>query len=235
MTDLNGVLVVDKPMGWTSHDVVNKTRYMLKVKKVGHTGTLDPMATGVLVLLIGTATKAAPLFENDRKRYFAKITFGHSTDTYDAEGMMVATGDPSLVDIDNLRTIIDSMHGEFEQQPPMFSAVKVGGRRLYHIARSGGEVKRKSRRIRIFSISADVNSYPVVTIDIECSKGTYIRSIAQELGGKAGCPAHLSALRRTASGQFAIEDAVPFKTIVDSNDHEALEKAIRPLPVGGNL
>ena len=224
--DINGILVVDKPSGWTSHDVVKKTKRLLDAKKVGHTGTLDPMATGVLVLLVGHATKLAYRFEHDRKRYLAGITFGSSTDTYDAEGVVTATGDPSVVDTNDLKRVVDHMKGEIQQIPPMFSAVKVGGKRLYKLAREGRTIERKARTIIIDSISADYSAYPVVLLDIICSKGTYVRSVAHHLGESLGCPAHLSTLRRIASGNYTIESAVDFKAIVESGATDKLEMSI---------
>lgn len=226
MKDINGILVVDKPSGWTSHDVVKKTKRLLDAKKVGHTGTLDPMATGVLVLLIGHATKQAYRFEHDSKRYLAGVTFGSSTDTYDAEGVVTVTGNPALVDPSDLKRVVDSMKGEFQQVPPMYSAVKVGGKRLYKLAREGRTIERTPRTITIESISADYTAYPVVLLDIVCSKGTYIRSIAHHLGESLGCPAHLSMLRRIASGNYTIENAVNFQAIVDSGVVDNLELAI---------
>lgn len=227
---VNGILVVDKPSGWTSHDVVNKVRLMLHGTKVGHTGTLDPSATGVLILLIGSATKSASIFENDTKRYHAEVTFGRSTDTYDADGVTTETGNPSCVDIDALQKAIMGLKGESEQVPPMFSAVKVGGRKLYQIARSGKTVERNARRIFISSIDAFLDGFPRVILDIECSKGTYIRSIAQQLGEMVGCPAHLSALRRTASGKFRIENAVDFISIAKSSNVEEIKGSMLPVP-----
>ena len=228
MTDetLKGVLVVDKPAGWTSHDVVGKTRRLLGVKKVGHTGTLDPMATGVLVLLVGSATKQAKHFENDDKRYLAEITFGRATDSYDATGETTAEGDPELIVRRKLLETINGFIGVTGQLPPMFSAVKVGGKRLYTLARQGETIERKPRTVTIYSMDADVNGFPVITLDIHCSKGTYIRTIAHELGEKLGCPAHLSALRRTASGRFIIEDAVDFMACAETGNAEILKEAL---------
>jgi tRNA pseudouridine55 synthase len=228
---LSGILVVDKPSGWTSFDVVNKVRKMLHGVKVGHTGTLDPQATGVLVLLIGSATKLAPGFESDTKRYWAEVTFGRATDTYDAEGVTTAEGDSSLVDREQLRDAIRSLSGESEQLPPMYSAVKIGGRKLYDLARAGKTVERTPRPITISSIEASLEDFPRVILDIECSKGTYIRSIAQQLGEMAGCPAHLSALRRTVSGKFRIEDAIEFASVAQSGAAEELMGKI--IPVSG--
>jgi tRNA pseudouridine55 synthase len=229
LTDLNGILIVNKPQGWTSHDVVKKTRNLLGVSKVGHTGTLDPMATGVLVLLIGTATKVARYFENDRKRYVAEITFGRATDTYDNDGRTTATDNPMNVDVNVIKTAIVQLEGDSEQIPPMFSALKVGGKKLYRLARAGKIVDRKPRKINISSIEYDLSTYPRITLGIECSKGTYIRSIAHQLGEMVGCPSHLSALKRSASGDYTIEDAVDFLSLCESTGHGNIERLIRPV------
>ncbi len=228
-----GILVVDKPAGWTSHDVVARTRSLLRVKKVGHTGTLDPMATGVLVLLVGTATKEAKRFENDDKRYAAEVTFGFSTDTHDATGRPDDRGDASAVDIEKLKETVTALIGTSEQYPPMYSAVKVGGKKLYQLARKGKTIERKARIITIHDIHGDFSGFPVVILDIVCSKGTYIRSLAHELGESVGCPAHLSALRRTASGSFRIEDAIDFLAVSKHGDAETLRSSVFDIPAGG--
>ncbi len=232
MTGPAGILVVDKPAGWTSHDVVGKTRNLLKVK-VGHTGTLDPMATGVLVLLVGNATKLAPLFGDDRKRYRAEVTFGTATDTYDRTGAVIAIGDPSAVSMDTLTGALDRFRGEFEQVPPMYAAVKIGGRKLYDMARRGVTVERSARRVTVHRLEADLAGYPVIVLDIECSKGTYVRSIAHDLGMAAGCPAHLSGLRRTAAGGYTLDDALDFSAVAACNDAGAILAHLLPAPESG--
>jgi tRNA pseudouridine55 synthase len=228
--EINGILVVDKPLGWTSHDVVKKTRNLLGGIKVGHTGTLDPDATGVLVLLIGRATKYARYFSDDKKRYCAEILFGRSTDTYDSEGKTTATGDTERVNLESLEEVIKSFIGDSEQIPPMYSAVKVEGKKLYQLARKGTTIERKPRKITIYSIGSDSTHYPRVVLDIVCSKGTYIRTVAHQLGEKVGCPSHLSALRRTASGEYTLKDAADFLSIAKSSDLDTLLKMIRPVP-----
>lgn len=230
MTEINGILVVDKPKGWTSHDVVKKARNMLGGSKVGHTGTLDPNATGVLILLIGKATKAAKYFENDKKRYEAEVTFGWATDTYDCDGRTTVTGDYKAVDLNFLQKIIDGYYGESEQIPPMYSAVKVKGKKLYQLARKGIEITRKPRKISIDFIQSDFNDYPRIILDIICSKGTYIRSIAHQLGEQAGCPSHLSALRRTESGNYSLGDAVDIRSLAESSAVDTLIQSIQPVP-----
>ncbi|MCE5250657.1 tRNA pseudouridine(55) synthase TruB [bacterium] len=231
MIDINGILVVDKPQGWTSHDVVQKTRNLLGGVKVGHTGTLDPNATGVLVLLIGAATKSAYLFADDRKRYRAEITFGLATDTHDCDGVTTATGNPEKVDRKNLAEIIAGFTGESEQIPPMYSAVKVNGKKLYQIARKGETVERKPRTINIESIQTDMSLYPKIVLDIVCSKGTYIRVIAHQIGEKSGCPSHLSALKRIASGRYTIDDAVDFLAITQFHGRDEILRLVRPVPL----
>ncbi len=226
MSDLNGILVVDKPSSWTSHDVVQKTKNLLGGPKVGHTGTLDPFATGVLVLLVGKATKQAKFFENDDKRYHAEITFGYATDTFDSTGRVTSTGDPDAVNREELKSFIQSLEGESEQIPPMYSAVKVGGKKLYQLARAGKEIERKPRKIVIQSIEAHIEEFPKIQLNIHCSKGTYIRTIADQLGTMAGCPACLTALRRTSSGTYTLDDAVVFLPLAEAGDSDVLKKAI---------
>jgi len=226
----NGIIVVDKPPGWTSHDVVNKVRTMLGGVKVGHTGTLDPMATGVLVLLIGKATKAATLFAHDTKRYLAEITFGTATDTYDATGTPTATGDPTRADRERLLVSIESLMGKSEQFPPVYSAVKVRGKKLYQYARAGMAVDRKPRTIHIMKIDASLEWFPIVSLDIECSAGTYVRELANHLGEMNACPAHLSSLRRTAAGKLGIEMAITIDELAQAITRDELDMLILPVP-----
>jgi tRNA pseudouridine55 synthase len=232
MKDINGILVIDKPAGWTSHDVVKKVKNLLGGKiKVGHTGTLDPMATGVLILLIGKATKSARLFENDDKRYRATVTFGTATDTYDSEGEITKEEDPSVLNIDTLMTAVDSFRGIIKQVPPMYSAKKVGGQKLYKIARKGKEVKRKPHTVHIKKLDAEYSDFPNVYLDILCSKGTYIRSIAHDLGEKIGCPAHLSELMRTEAGEHSIDEALDFREFLSENPTgKELVTHLKPVP-----
>ena len=229
MSDLNGILVVDKPSGWTSHDVVKKAKYMLNGVKVGHTGTLDPFATGILILLVGKSTKCAKLFEEDEKRYLAEITFGYATDTYDITGKVTTKGDPNNVNIEELQAAIKSFEGKSEQFPPMYSAVKVDGKKLYQLARAGKTIILKPRKIFIRFIKPVITNYPRIILDIKCSKGTYIRSIADQLGKKVGCPSHLSSLRRTEAGKYTIEDAFNFLSIIEADDSNKFKSLIKPL------
>ncbi|MFC1650292.1 tRNA pseudouridine(55) synthase TruB [Candidatus Latescibacterota bacterium] len=227
MNELKGILVVDKPPDWTSHDVVKKTKNMLGGVKVGHTGTLDPFSTGVLILLIGKTTKLAKFFEKDDKSYNAEITFGSSTDSYDCTGKTTETGDPNKVEMDVLNSAIKSFEGVSEQIPPMYSAIKVDGKRLYKLARKGISVEVKPRKIKISSIESDITNFPKVLLKIKCSKGTYIRSIADKLGKYVSCPAHLSALCRTAAGKYTLDDAFDFLSVVNSADADTLRGFIK--------
>jgi tRNA pseudouridine55 synthase len=225
-----GILVVDKPAGWTSHDVVRKVKNLLGGVKVGHAGTLDPDATGVLVLLVGDATKVSARLTGETKRYQAVVRFGTSTDTYDASGAVTASGDPETVDRALLAKSVGALLGEIEQLPPLYSAVKVKGKPLHRYARAGKTVERTPRTVRIDLIEARYDDFPDVRIDIVCSKGTYIREIANRLGEAAGCPAHLSALRRTLSGTYGIEEAVTLETVAEAVRTGAIDRLLKPAP-----
>ena len=211
---MNGVININKPQGMTSHDVVAKLRKILNIKKVGHTGTLDPDATGVLPICVGRATKAADMLTASDKQYLAEVTLGSRTDTMDASGTVLETA-PVAVTKRQIEEAVQSFLGESEQLPPMYSAVKVGGRKLYELAREGKEVARAPRRIRISSIA--VQSYaPALdrfTMLVDCTKGTYIRTLCDDIGKALGCFAHMSALQRTRSGRFSIEDSVTIEQV----------------------
>jgi tRNA pseudouridine55 synthase len=223
----NGILIVDKPAEWTSHDVVQKTKNMLGGCKVGHTGTLDPFATGVLILLIGNATKNASKFSSDIKEYDAEVMFGTATDTYDLTGTVIETGNPSSVDLVTLKKTIAGFTGDLYQIPPIYSARKVRGKRLYKYARQGQIVPIEPRLITIHSIHAECGSFPAIKLSVTCSTGTYIRSLAYDLGKLVGCPAHLSALRRTRAGVYSLNNALDFKSVVESGDATLLSTSIR--------
>lgn len=200
MTEAIGFLVIDKPRGWTSHDTVAKVRRGTGIRRVGHAGTLDPMATGILVLCIGAATRLSEYVMTTTKTYEATICLGIETETYDAEGRIVSRGDPQAVRELTYEQILNALvQGEQDQVPPMYSAIKQGGQKLYDLARRGQTVVRTPRRVWIQSriIAFDP---PNVQLSIECSAGTYIRSIAHDLGAALGVGGHLTALRRTRSG-----------------------------------
>lgn len=202
-----GLLNINKPQGPTSHDIVARVRRGTRVKKVGHAGTLDPMATGVLVLCLGPATRLSEYVMGSPKTYRARVHFGITTDTYDAEGDVVAE-DAAPVAEDALRAALEPFRGDIMQIPPMYSAIKQGGKKLYDLAREGKEVERPPRPVTISRLDLLMWEAPVATLEIECSPGTYIRSLAYDLGQALGVGAHLAALERSASGQFTVADAV---------------------------
>ena len=208
-----GVLLVDKPIGMTSHDVVNRVRRLLGTRRVGHAGTLDPLATGVLVVAVGPATRFLQYLPLEPKEYVAEVAFGRSTTTFDAEGDTTAEAEvPDDLDA-RIATALPSFLGLIEQVPPMYSAVKVKGQPLYKAARRGEEVARASRRVHIAAFETLAASGATRTMRIVCSGGTYVRTLAQDLGTLLGVPAHLSGLRRTAVGRFRETDAVPLDDV----------------------
>jgi len=207
---VDGVLVCDKPAGMTSHDVVARVRRLAGQRRVGHGGTLDPPATGVLVLALGRATRLLPFLPTEPKRYLATVAFGAETDTLDAAGAVTATADASGVDEAGLRAALAGFLGPQLQVPPMVSAIKVGGERLYAKARRGEQVERAPRPIVIHELGLlgfTPGERPGATIEVACSGGTYVRSLAADLGRALGTLAHLASLRRTAVGRFTERDA----------------------------
>ena len=209
---MDGILVVNKPQGGTSHDVVGRIRRLTHQKRVGHAGTLDPMATGVLLVCLGRATRVAEYLMESDKTYRAVVRLGVETDTYDAEGQVVATH-PVNVDESDLRAALVHFVGAIDQVPPMYSALKRKGKPLYQLARQGIEVEREPRRVTIYDISLRAWQPPDVTIYVRCSSGTYIRSLAHDIGAMLECGAHLAALTRLASGSFRLEDAATFQDL----------------------
>ncbi len=206
--ELEGVLLVDKPTDHTSHDVIARLRGILKMKRVGHAGTLDPMATGVLVVLVGKATRASQYLMSLDKEYTGTITLGKVTNTQDAEGEMLETRPvPPLAEAQVLAAM-KGFVGDQYQTPPMFSAIKIDGVPLYKSARKGEDIEREPRFIRISKFELTRFSSPEIDFVLRCSKGTYVRTVAHDLGQKIGCGAHLSSLRRTATGRFAIDQCV---------------------------
>ena len=211
--EMEGVLLVDKPKGLTSHDVVYHLRRKLQIKKIGHAGTLDPMATGVLVMLIGKATRISQYLMSVDKVYEGEATLGVVTDSQDAEGEVMSTQPvPELTEA-RVREVMKGFLGDQYQTPPMHSAIKIGGVPLYKLARKGEEVEREPRFIRIAAFNLLSFATPKITFDLHCTKGTYVRTVASALGQKLGCGAHLSALRRTGSGKFTISQCLPLEQI----------------------
>lgn len=213
---LEGLLVVNKPAGWTSHDVVAKIRRMLGGVKAGHTGTLDPMATGVLPVCVGRATRVAEYLSGADKRYRAVLKLGASTDTDDASGAVIAVRETSALTREEIVGAIEAMTGPAMQTPPMYSAVKIGGERLYRAARRGETVERPSRPIEIFRISVSKVEGDLAAFEADCSKGTYIRALCRDIGERLGVGAHLVQLERTRSGPFGIEEAVTIDRIEEA-------------------
>ncbi len=207
------LLLVDKPQGWTSFDVVAKTRNTLGVKKVGHAGTLDPMATGLLILCLGKATKLADKVQATEKEYTGTIRFGATTATEDAEAEEENHCPFDHLNNERITEAAALFIGESEQVPPMFSARKVGGTRLYKLARQGKEIERPAKLISIYEIEITKIELPYVDFRVVCSKGTYIRSLARDLGKALGTGAYLSALRRTRSGPFHVKDGVEMEEV----------------------
>ena len=213
------IILIDKEDEWTSFDVVKKLRGALRVQKVGHAGTLDPFATGLLVILFGKATKTADLYSSQNKTYHCIVKLGSQTDSFDRTGNVTNSSD-SIPSEEAITEVINSFIGTQEQLPPMFSALKVNGKRLYKSARQGIEVERKPRKITIGSIDIIKIDNDIVEMVVECSKGTYIRSLADDIGTKLGCYAHLQELRRTQSGNFDIKDSFTVSELLDKIDTE---------------
>lgn len=202
-----GVLLVDKPQGITSHDVVDKVRWLYQTRRVGHAGTLDPMATGLLIILVGKATKASQYLMSQEKEYLGEATLGVVTDSQDADGATVETNPVPAFTREDLTAAMNAMLGDQQQIPPMHSAKKIGGKKLYELARQGVEVEREPRFIRIEAFELLSWESPRLNFRVHCTKGTYVRTIAYDLGRKLGPGAHLTMLRRTLSGSLKIDHA----------------------------
>lgn len=207
----DGALLIDKPAGPTSHDIVDALRGGFHIEKVGHCGTLDPNATGLLIIVLGKATKLSEKLMSEDKVYEGTIKFGETTDSYDAGGEMVASLPVPPMTLDELNDAAAAFQGDLMQTPPMVSAVKVKGVPLYKMARKGVEVERKARLIHIYNFRFSDYTEPFGQFRVACTKGTYVRSLAHEIGQKLGCGAHLATLRRTVSGKFDVKNSIPFE------------------------
>jgi len=225
---MNGIIIVDKPTDWTSHDIVAKLRGALKIKRVGHGGTLDPMATGVLPVFIGRATRAAMFCENAEKEYVARLRLGLVTDTQDITG---STLSESMVTVraDELKAVVKSFSGAQKQVPPMYSAIKQGGKKLYELARRGIEVPRPERDIFISAIEVLDCDGTDFLLRIVCSKGTYIRTLCHDIGAALGCGGTMSSLRRTGVGSFKIDTAFPLGEILEAVSSGKLGECLLPV------
>jgi tRNA pseudouridine55 synthase len=226
----SGFLNIDKPLHLTSHDVVARLRRGLHIDKIGHAGTLDPLATGVLVICIGAATRLSEYVMDTTKRYRARVYLGKTTTTYDAEGEILSEHDTAHITRDDVERVLASFVGDIQQVPPMYSAIKQGGKKLYDLARAGKTVEREPRAVRIDSLTIVEWNSPEFLLDVVCSAGTYIRSLAYDVGEALGVGAHLSGLTRTASGSFDLSNAIPLETMLnDSNWHQKLMVMDAPL------
>ena len=228
MKTVDGVITIDKPQGWTSHDVVGKLRRIAQTKKVGHLGTLDPMATGVLPMIVGRATRLAQFFTRNEKVYEGTIRFGFSTDSYDADGSPIS--DPQPVDFSEtqLEDWLNRFRGSFDQTPPPISAKKIGGKKAYELARANIVVELKPVPVTVFDLALLSFDGTEARVRIHCTAGTYVRSIAHDVGQLAGCGAHLSALRRTSSGDFTIESAKTLEQLAALATEGRLSEALVP-------
>lgn len=212
----NGIIVVDKPEGITSFDVVKKIKSLTGLKKVGHTGTLDPLATGVLPVCIGKATKAVNYLIKDNKEYLAEIKLGEITDTYDREGKILETNEV-YCSVEEVTSAINSFKGKIMQAPPKYSALKINGKKMYELARMGVEFEVTKRAVEIYNIDILYIKLPYIKIKVCCSKGTYIRSLAYDIGEKLGTGGHLYNLRRTSSGQFNLKESIKLENLNADN------------------
>ena len=226
---MNGILLIDKPSGWTSSDVVAKLRGVLHEKRIGHAGTLDPMATGLLVLFVGRATRACSFAEADDKEYHAGLRLGLTTDTQDVTGRTLRESDASFVAEETLREALAGFEGEIEQIPPMYSAIKQNGKKLYEIARRGGEVERKPRPITVYRLALTGRDGEDWLLDIECSKGTYVRTLCHDIGESLGCGGCMSALRRVRAGAFSVQEAHTLPVVIAAAAEGRAEELLLPL------
>ncbi len=222
----SGVLLVDKDPGMTSHDVVAIARKAMGIKKIGHCGTLDPMATGLLMLVVGRATKIQDLLMSEDKEYVGTVTLGAATSTQDAEGEILEEWEVPNLNEAEVTAAFDKFTGQFEQIPPMVSAIKKDGVPLYKLARKGQEVKRDPRPVHVTSYKLSRVALPEVDFTVNCSKGFYVRTYAHDIGGVLGCGGHLSALRRTRSGKFTLDRSVTIKTLKTADSQELIDAMV---------
>ena len=216
---MNGIVIIDKPEGWTSQDVVSKLRGVLHTKRIGHGGTLDPMATGVLPVFVGRGTRAVEFFEHAEKTYEAILRFGIATDTEDITGNVLEER-PVSVTPEQLEAVLTQFRGEIQQIPPMYSAIKINGQKLCDLARKGKEVERKPRTVTIHALECLELAGNTARLRVHCSKGTYIRTLCKDIGEALGCGGCMEALRRVTAGSYTIEEAIPLAQLVESADPE---------------
>ena len=217
---MNGIVIIDKPQGWTSQDVVSKLRGVLRTKRIGHGGTLDPMATGVLPVFVGRATRGVEFFEHAEKTYEATLLLGRATDTDDISGTILEEKEVAISEPEFLG-VLPKFRGKIQQIPPMYSALKVNGQKLVDLARKGKEVERQPREIEIFKLECLEFSGNTARLLVHCSKGTYIRTLCKDIGEALGCGGCMAALRRVTAGEYTIRQAVPLQTLLESENPEA--------------
>ena len=225
---MNGILLIDKSAGWTSSDVVVKLKGVLHQRRIGHAGTLDPMATGLLTVFVGRATRAVEFAEAHDKRYTAHLRLGTVTDTQDITGAVLAQNEVHVT-ADELRAALAHFVGEQEQTPPMYSAIKLNGKKLYEIARAGGTAERKPRKIRIDALTLIGEDAGDPVLDVRCSKGTYIRALCDDIGAALGCGGCMSALRRTEAGEFTVDAAHTIDEVIAAANAGEAERLLLPI------
>ena len=230
---LDGAIPIDKPAGPTSHDVVDAIRRHFNLKKVGHCGTLDPNATGLLLIVLGRGTKLSEKLMSDDKVYEGTIRFGETTSSYDADGELVGSLPVPVLTVDQLNEAAAGFIGDQMQMPPMVSAVKKAGVPLYKLARKGVEVEREPRLVHIYNFRFSHYHEPIGSFRLACTKGTYVRSVAHELGQKLGCGAHLATLRRVTSGKFDVAQAIQFEEVLKLTPRELEQRVIPFLKLAG--
>ena len=214
---MNGIVIIDKPAGWTSQDVVSKLRGVLHTKRIGHGGTLDPMATGVLPVFVGRATRGVEFFEHAEKTYETVLRLGLTTDTEDITGTVLTEQD-AFVTGEQLEAVLENFRGEIMQVPPMYSALKVGGQKLVDLARKGKEVERRPRPVTIHELTLLSVEADGIHLRVRCSKGTYIRTLCKDIGQALGCGGCMASLRRVTAGEYTIDEAVPLQELVEAGD-----------------
>ena len=224
--DVNGVLLVDKGVDMTSHDVVAVARKRLGMKKIGHCGTLDPMATGLLILVVGRATKIQDLLMSEDKTYEGTITLGVTTQTQDKEGEILEEKEVPAYAEEQIKEAFDAFKGGFDQMPPMVSAIKKDGVKLYKLARQGKTVEREPRHVHVYGYKINAIRLPEIDFKVVCSKGFYVRTYANDIGEKLGCGAHLSALRRTQSGYFKVDGTITFAELKEASREEIVDRML---------
>ena len=217
---MNGIVIVDKPQGWTSQDVTARLRRVFSTRRIGHGGTLDPMATGVLPVFVGRATRGVEFFEHAEKTYETVLRLGLTTDTEDVTGETLTTAVPSFTE-ERLQEVLESFRGEIMQIPPMYSALKVGGQKLCDLARKGRTVERQPRPITIHELTLLDRTEETLRLRVRCSKGTYIRTLCKDIGEALGCGGCMQELRRVTAGEYTIEEAVPLQELLDAQQPEA--------------